>query len=214
MTLSERADACLAALDNADQAIARRLFLRLVGFSDGRAGSHPPQPLRALRASEPPAQLDEILRRFTEAGVLTSHASPGEPMVDLAHDSVTAWPPLQAWIHMHGRAEQQRRQLERSAAAWRQHADQGTDLGLLDSDQLSELGDALTDGAHRDLGISETAASFLTASRAAARPRWWPGRASPGSLLAVLLVLMLLATPVILLFVVVLSASVIHVIAH
>jgi hypothetical protein len=111
----------------------------------------------------------------------------------------------------HGDTDQLRRQLEADAAAWQQRADQGPgDVGLLDKRQLTELDAWLTADARRDLGVSEVAESFLTASRAAARRRWWPGRSSAGGVLAILLVLLILATPILLLFVVVLAASVIH----
>src|SRR3954470_14834493 len=47
-TPSEPADAWLAALDDAGQAIARRVVLRLVSFRDGRTEPGRPQPVSAL----------------------------------------------------------------------------------------------------------------------------------------------------------------------
>jgi hypothetical protein len=52
--------------------------------------------------------------------------------------------------------------------------------------------------------------SIIAASRTAVRRRWWPGERSTGVFLAISLMLLLLATPIILLFIVVLTASVIH----
>jgi hypothetical protein len=106
---------------------------------------------------------------------------------------------------------QLRRQLEADAAAWSQRASDGRgDVGLLDHDQLNELASWLPAATGRGLAVSDSVASFIAASRDATRRRWWPGRAYAGTALAILLMLMILATPIILLFIVVLAASVIH----
>jgi len=110
-------------------------------------------------------------------------------------------------ISSHARFEQLRRQLEADAAAWSQGA---ADAGLLDKDQLGELDTWLTGDGVRELGISEAAESFITASRAAARRRWWPGQTSVGSALAIILILLILATPITLLSIVGLTAALIH----
>ena len=52
--------------------------------------------------------------------------------------------------------------------------------------------------------------SIIAASRAAVRRRWWPSETSMGTFLAISLILLILATPIILLFIVVLTAGVIH----
>jgi hypothetical protein len=108
------------------------------------------------------------------------------------------------------RTEQLSRQLEADAAEWSQRADQGTaDAGLLDKGQLRELDAWLTPEARRNIAVSDVAESFITASRAAGR-RWWPGRTSLGTVLAIALILMILATPVTLLSIVGFTAALIH----
>lgn len=215
MTLSERADACLAALDEAGQAIARRVFLRLVHLGEGQADTSRPQPLSALRASDDPERVAAILRRLADARLLTIDVGEisGEPRVELAHEALIAsWPALQGWIRAHGKAEQLRRQLETDATQWRRRASQGLgEVGLLDNGQLSEIAAGLTADTRRALGVSEVAEAFIAASRAAAaRRRWWPWKTSAGSFLAVLLILLILATPVTLLSIVGLIAALIH----
>ncbi|HEU4730866.1 MAG TPA: hypothetical protein VFT22_23385 [Kofleriaceae bacterium] len=214
LTSIERADACVTALDDAGQAIARRVLLRLVSFGDGQATTRRPQPVSALAATGDPERLARTLRHLADARLVTieGDAASASSVVDLVDDTlIAAWPRLQAWIRSHGTAEQLRRQLETDAVAWRERSGDSTgDLGLLDRTQLSELAGLLTAETRRDLGLSEVAESFLAASRAASRGRWWPGRAALGSALAVLLMLMLLATPIVLLFIVVLSAWLIH----
>lgn len=100
-------------------------------------------------------------------------------------------------------------QLEADAAEW-SRADQGAgDAGLLDNAELRELDAWLTPEARRTIAVSETAESFIAASRAARR-RWWPGRTSLGTALAILLILMILATPITLLSLVGFTAALIH----
>jgi hypothetical protein len=212
--LSERADACLATLDDAGRAIARRVVLQLVSFGEAGADTLRPQPLSALRASGDAERFAQTLHHLIEGRLLTidGDEASGQAMVGLADETLIAsCPTLQAWIRSHRRTEQLRRQLETDAAAWSQRTGEGHgDVGLLDKAQLSELAAWLTTDIGRDLGVSAVADSFIAASRAAARRRWWPGKATAGTVLAILLILLILATPIILLFVVVLTASVIH----
>ena len=216
-TLSERADACLATLDEPGRAIARRVLLRLVSFGDGRVEARRHQPLAVVRAGGDPARAAEVVRHLAAAGLLRLDGDEASPeaqagaRIELADASlITAWPTLRAWIDSHGRTEQLRRQLEVDAAAW-QHADPARgEVSLLDPGQLGELTGWLTPDARRDLCVSDAAESFVAASRAAARRSWWPGGPSTGTVLAILLMLLILATPIILLFIVVLTAGVIH----
>jgi hypothetical protein len=212
--LSERADACLAALDEARRAIARRMVLQLVSFGEAGADTRRRLPLSSLQASGDAERLAQTLHHLIEGRLLAidGDEASGQSLVELADEALVAsWPALQAWIRTHRRTEPLRRQLETDAAAWSQRADDGRgDVGLLDKAQLRELAAWLTTETRRDLGVSDAAESFIAASRAAARRRWWPGRATTGTVLAILLILLILATPIILLFCVVLTASVIH----
>ncbi|TMQ11291.1 MAG: hypothetical protein E6J91_23550 [Deltaproteobacteria bacterium] len=103
-TPSERAEACLAALDDAGRATARRVLLRLLRFGDGGADGHRRQPASALRGNDDPARFAEVLRRLTEAQLVTidddaAGDASGDAAVDLAHAGLIAsTPTLQAWI--------------------------------------------------------------------------------------------------------------------
>lgn len=209
-TPSERADACLAALDEAGQAIARRVALRLVSFRDGRAEAGRPQPLSALAAPGDAGRLADIVRHLADGGVVRLDGDAAEPAVALAEDALAGSAALQRWVASHGRTEQLRRQLEADAAAWQRRAGQGGDAGLLDPAQLAELAAWLSPETHRDIGVSELADSFIAASRAARRPRWWPGKTAIGGALAVVLILMILATPITLASLIALTAAMIH----
>src|SRR5215470_7124557 len=95
-TPSERPDACLAALDDAGQAIARRVVLRLIGFRDGRAEAGRPQPLSALGGPGDASRLADVVRHLADGGVvrLDGDASGPAPVV-LADDVLTGSPALQ-----------------------------------------------------------------------------------------------------------------------
>lgn len=206
-----RADAWLA-LDDTGQAIARRVVLRLIRFHDGRAEAGRSQPLSALGGPGDAGRLADVVRHLADGGVvrLDGDASGPAPValalaLALADDALTGSPALQRWIDSHGRAEQLRRQLEADAAAWKQ----GT-AGLLDPGQLAELAGWLTPEVHRDVGVSEVADAFIAASRGARRRGWWPSRTSIGGALAVMLILMILATPITLASLIALTAAMIH----
>jgi hypothetical protein len=205
-TPSERADAWLAALDDAGQAIARRVVLRLISFRDGRAEAGRSQPLSALGGPGDAGRLAGVVRHLADGGVVRLDDDAAEPAGALAliDDALTGSPALQRWIASHGRTEQLRRQLEADAAAWKQG-----DAGLLDRGQLAELDAWLTPEIHREIGVGEVAGSFLAASRAARR-RWWPSKTSIGGALAILLILMILATPITLASLIALTAAMIH----
>ena len=217
MTLSERADACLAGLDRAGQALARRVLLRLVSFGDGGARTGRPQPMSALQARGDAGRLADVVRQLTGGGLLRRDGdaggvgASGDARIELADDALLEWPALQRWIASHGKTEQLRRQLEADAADWQLRASQGSPAaGLLDRAQLAELTAWLVTDPGRELGMSDQAASFIAASRAASRRRWWPGRTSIGGVLAVLLILMILATPITLASLIALTAAMIH----
>ena len=57
---------------------------------------------------------------------------------------------------------------------------------------------------------SDGEAESYTAAPDAARGGWWPGQKYTGGALAILLILLFLATPIILLFMVVLTEALIH----
>jgi len=207
----ERADACLAALDDAGRAIARRVVLRLIRFGNDGPEAGRPQPMPALAAPGDAGRLADTVRHLADGGLvdLGGELAGGEPAPVALADGALAAPAVQRWIASHGRTEQLRRQLEADAAAWHPRAGQGADAALLDPGQLAELGWLTADTA-RDIGLSDLAASFVAASRAPRRRGWWPSRTTMGGALAVLMILMILATPITLASLIALTAAMIH----
>src|SRR5438270_9974025 len=98
------ADAAIDTLKPEEQAIARRTFLRLVQFGEGREDSRRQQPLSALEsAGDPPGMFDRvlgrlILRRLVVPGLIqVGQTTTG--VLDLAHEAlITGWPRLQGWV--------------------------------------------------------------------------------------------------------------------
>ncbi len=72
VALANRADATFAALDDVGQAIAQRMFVRLVSFGENRGDTRRQQPLSALRAGEPFERLDATLQHLIEGRLLTA----------------------------------------------------------------------------------------------------------------------------------------------
>src|SRR5207253_3234227 len=72
VAIARRADAALAALAPAQQAIARRLFLNLVQLGEGGPDTRRQQPLDLLRrASDRPSDFDATLEHLTRSRLLT-----------------------------------------------------------------------------------------------------------------------------------------------
>lgn len=102
--------------------------------------------------------------------------------------------------------DEPRRRLEADATAWSERGESG---GLLDRARLRELDGWLIEDPRQPRAISETAESFVAASRAARRG-WWPSKTTTGGALAILLILLILATPITLLSIVGFTAALIH----
>ncbi|MFQ5610631.1 MAG: TIR domain-containing protein [Anaerolineae bacterium] len=169
VAMTRRADAALADLSPVQQAMARRIFLRLIQFGEGRADTRRQQPVAALRSAGDDADLfDRTLRHLTESRLLTlSGAEEGaDRQVDIAHEALIAgWPTLQVWLVERREAEQVRRRLEAKTAEWiRLGRETG---GLLDEVELREAGRWLASPDAADLGYDQALSDLVEASRAA-----------------------------------------------
>jgi WD40 repeat protein len=140
VAIARRADAAIADLSEEQQAIARRIFLRLIQFGEGRADTRRQQPIDALRATgENPRLFDQTLRHLADCRLLT--LSGGEKdssrKADIAHEAlISGWPALQQWLTELREAEQPRRRLAAQAEEW-VRLGKGS-AGLLDEFELAE----------------------------------------------------------------------------
>lgn len=171
------ADAVYADLTPNQQAITRRIFLRLIHFGEGRADTRRQQPVSALSsAEEDPQACQWVIRHLAESRLLTLNGEAGsrETRVDLAHEALIAsWPRLQEWIADYKKAELTRRRLQAHTEEWLQTAQRG---GLLDAVQLKHAQEWLDSPEAGVLGVDEPIRKLINASRAAQlsnkRKRW------------------------------------------
>ncbi len=167
VAIARRANQTLADLPTAQhRAIARRIFLRLIQFGEGRADTRRQQPAVALRAAgDDPQVFDETLSRLTENRLLTLSGEEGKPdkKVDIAHEAlIQGWPELQGWLKQRKDAEQTRRRLEDKATEWvRMGRGRG---GLLDETELAEAHGWLDGAEAAELGYSEALRTLTQAS--------------------------------------------------
>jgi energy-coupling factor transporter ATP-binding protein EcfA2 len=172
VAIARRADQALRELKDdpeKQQAIARRIFLRLVQFGEGRADTRRQQSVEDLRAmSDDPSLFQNTLNQFVNSRLLTLSGEEREvdsTKIDIAHEAlITGWPTFQQWISVRRDAEKTRRNLSEKATEWTRL---GRNAGLLDQVELAEAEQWLASADAVDLGDDEALSELLAASRAA-----------------------------------------------
>ncbi len=187
--LARRADRALRGLSRAQREVARRVFLRLVSFGEGRPDTRRQQRWSALRrAADDPGEADAVLHRLVEARLLTAGDDAGDARVDLAHEAVIgAWPALQEWLRTRRVDEERRRHYEARARAWVERGRGAS--GLFDAAELAEVERWARSDAARELGHDPELPALVAASRAA----WRRTRRKWQSVAAVLMLFFLAA---------------------
>ena len=159
--IATTADRAVDGFDLADQALARRLFVRLVEPGDGA-----PDSRRRARLSElVPAGGDEdrvgkVLDAVVEARLVTMD----DTGVEVAHEAlIREWPRLQSWLDEDRAGLRIQRHLTVAATAWEQ-------LGRDDSELYrGQRLAAAVDWLETDPPLSSLERSFLDESQAVAR---------------------------------------------
>ena len=174
MAIDRRASLVYENLVDAAQPIARRIFLRLIQFGEGRADTRRQQTVAELRANGDDSGLfDRTLGRLTESRLLTASgdAEGTARRIDIAHEALIAgWPRLQGWLRERKEAELARRRLEDKAKEWiRLGRGEG---GLLDKEELAEARAWLTSSGATELGASADLLALMGTSRKAINPGW------------------------------------------
>ena len=160
VAIALRADSVYNSLPPAQLPIARRIFLRLIQFGEGRADTRRQQTLATLHSSVDALEAFEMtVECLTENRLLTmtgaeKGAERSSSKVDIAHEAlITAWPLLQTWLHERRDAEQIRRRLENHATEWvRLGRGEG---GLFDPIELLEADRWLSSADATELGYDE-----------------------------------------------------------
>jgi hypothetical protein len=167
VAIARRADAALTDLnqENKEQGeIARRIFLRLVQFGEGRADTRRQQPVNALGAGNDAHLFKKTLSHLVNCRLLTlSSEEDSTPKVDIAHEAlISGWPTLQQWLTERREAELTRRRLEAKAQEW-ERLGKGSG-GLLDEVQLAEAQGWLKSPDATELGIDQNIFALVQGS--------------------------------------------------
>lgn len=165
VAMERQADAAIADFSDEQIAIARRIFLRLIQFGQGRADTRRQQRVEALRASGD-RDFETTLQHLVSCRLLTLSGGEGESRTaDIAHEAlISGWSELKNWIAERREAEQTRRQLAAKTAEWVRLEGRG---GLLDEVELAEAERWLSNPDAIELGVGEKLQDFVRASRAA-----------------------------------------------
>lgn len=165
VALADRADAALTLLPEPKRAIARRIFLRLVQFGEGRPDTRRQQPVERLLGVAEKDEVQEVLDHLVTHRLLTPTERNGTKAMDLSHEAlISGWPTLQDWLAKRRAAEQTRRRLEEKVSEWIRLDRRG---GLLDDVEVREAMQWIQSPDGRDLGMGTDFAELVEASRAA-----------------------------------------------
>lgn len=149
--------------------MARRIFLRLVQFNEGRPHTRRQLIVDKLKsATDKPAAFDDCLRHLTDNRLLTLDGDSVEKgkavRVDISHEIlITAWPLLQSWIFTRHEAEQLRRRLEDKAVEWQRLGGRA----LLDEVEVQEAEQWLKSSDGSEQGHSQELEKLIEQSQIA-----------------------------------------------
>ena len=179
VAMATKADATLAGLLPENQRIARRIFLRLVQFGEGRPDTRRQLGMDDLRAAtDAPGVCDEVLQLLIANRLLTPSADESRGLrVDIAHEMlIVGWPASQEWVRARRDAEKTRRRLAAKAEEW-VRLGRGEN-GLLSRAELAEADGWIASADAAELGVDPDVQSLAKASRQAIaflerRKRMW-----------------------------------------
>lgn len=149
-SIAAKADAAYKQLTEKDQEyylekgkIAKRIFIRLIQFGDGKPDTRRQQSVAALRSDQDIVGVfDEVLWHLSseEYRLLTINRRENDEdsKIDIVHEAlIKAWPLLQEWIFSLKELEQSYRYLSYQSERWKKDFESKT--GLLDTLQLKML---------------------------------------------------------------------------
>jgi WD40 repeat protein/class 3 adenylate cyclase len=151
------AEASYAELDEAEQAAARRVLLRLVAGGEGEAATR-----RRVELSEfdlgRDASATRVIQRFTDDRLLTAAGT----TVEVAHEALLReWPRLRQWLEEDVQGRVLRLHLTEAAKTWDAQGRERSDVY-----RGARLSTALDWSSQHDADLNDLERSFLAASRA------------------------------------------------
>ena len=177
--MATKADATLADLPPDRQRIARRIFLRLVQFGEGRPDTRRQLGVDDLRAeSDDPGVFDDLLQHLIANRLLTPSTDEARGLrMDIAHEMlIIGWPASREWVESRREAEKTRRRLVAKAEEWVRLG--RAESGLLDPAELAEADTWLSGSDAAEIGVDSDVQAVSVASRRAIeslkrRKRMW-----------------------------------------
>lgn len=113
--IGQTADAVFADLTDAERALVRRLFLRLVHVGDNTPDTRRRVQLDELTGGQGDGQSRDVLGRYVDQRLLTADADG----VEISHEALLqAWPRLRHWIDTDRSGHRLHRQLTEAAQQW------------------------------------------------------------------------------------------------
>ena len=103
VAIARHAESVIASFADTPRAeIARRIFLRLIQFGEGRPNTRRQQTVAQLRAGHDPVEFAQVLKYLTDNRLLTQSGDEqtGRRKADIAHEAlIVGWPRLRALDH-------------------------------------------------------------------------------------------------------------------
>ncbi len=125
--IARRADSVYDSFSPEEQAIVRRIMLRLTHPGEGTEDTRRRARKRELLpgSGEQQATVEEVLQRLADARLVTASRdmASGEEMVDVSHEAlIRGWARLQSWIDEDRMALHTHRQLTEAAETWEENS--------------------------------------------------------------------------------------------
>jgi WD40 repeat protein len=166
--LAQRADEVFDGFSPAEQAVTRRVLLRLIQPGDGTEDTRRRAPLAEMFTS--PADrpiVERVVQALADARLLTTSTSDaaGVVVVDVAHEAlIRGWPRLRGWLDDHRAALRVHRRLTDAAFEWEQRQ---RDPNVLY--RGVRLAEALQWQRQHDADLNDLERAFVSASAARER---------------------------------------------
>ncbi|MDJ1505169.1 DPP IV N-terminal domain-containing protein [Xanthocytophaga agilis] len=163
------ADSTYANLSHSQKLIARRIFLRLVQFNEGRSHTRRQQKKQSLQNTiESIEDFNKCIDQLSNNRLLTLSGDDKNETVDLSHEIlIVAWPKYQQWTLEAKESEQTRRGLEDKADEWYRRKERGEEASLLDEVELKEAERWIASSDAMELGTSPKIMALINASKQA-----------------------------------------------
>ncbi|NET26787.1 TIR domain-containing protein [Okeania sp. SIO1I7] len=156
------------ALEQNEQKIARRIFLRLVQFGEERPDTRRQQFVKDLQKGNNPEKFRKVLNHFLNDKyrllTISGEENESDQIVDLAHEIlISSWPEFEKWISQYREVEKERRWLEEKAQEW---VKQGKRIsGLLNYDNWKKAKKWLKTPDANYLGYSDDLTALVKRSK-------------------------------------------------